>query len=140
VTHGTVAEATRMDYERVVCMGLIAVLRFRSRWRIAPPLVLLTLAMPAPALAQTECEDWQTLHPDWIFCDDFDDGTSLVRDGRYFEHDDDGGEFVVVDGVGLGGSHGMQTLWQAGEVGAGSLKLGFGRNPSGYMNRMGARR
>jgi len=135
VTHGTATEAATMDDERVVCMGPIAVLRFRSRWRIALPLMLLAVAMPAPALAQTECDDWQTLHPDWIFCDDFDEGTSLVRDGRYFEHDDDGGEFVVVDGVGLGGSHGMRTLWQAGEVGAGSLKLGFGRNPSGYMNR-----
>jgi len=139
-----------MDDERVVCMAPIAVLRFRSRWGITLPLVLLAVAIPAPALAQTECDDWQTpapalaqtecddwqtLHPDWIFCDDFDEGTSLVRDGRYFEHDDDGGEFVVVDGVGLGGSHGMRTLWQAGEVGAGSLKLGFGRNPSGYMNR-----
>ena len=127
-----------MDDGRVVGMDLIAVVRFRSWRRIALSLLLLAVAMPAPALAQTACEDRQTLHPDWIFCDDFDDQTSLVRDGRYFEHDDDGGECVVVDGVGLGGSHGMQTLWQAGEVGAGSLKLGFGRNPSGYISARSA--
>jgi hypothetical protein len=30
------------------------------------------VAMPAPALAQTECDDWQTLHPDWIFSDGFE--------------------------------------------------------------------
>ncbi|MHC4744281.1 MAG: hypothetical protein ACYS8Z_20390, partial [Planctomycetota bacterium] len=24
-----------------------------------------------------ECENWQMLHPEWIFCDDFEDGTLL---------------------------------------------------------------
>lgn len=47
-----------------------------------------------------ECKDWQVLHPEWIFCDDFEDNTPLKRQGRYFEHDNDGGDFVVVDGNG----------------------------------------
>jgi hypothetical protein len=99
------------------------------------PLSVSVAVVTAPAGAQTECVDWQTLHPEWIFCDDFDDGTALVRDGRYFEHDDDDGDFAVADGVGVDASRGMRVVWQPGEVGAGSLKLGFGRNPSGYMNR-----
>lgn len=82
-----------------------------------------------------ECTGWQTAHPDWIFCDDFESTTPLVAQGRYFEHDDDDGEFVPVAGAGLGGSRGMRARWQVGEVGAGSLKLGFGRNPQGYMNK-----
>ncbi len=45
----------------------------------------------------SECEDWQTKHPTWIFCDDFDDGTPLRREGRYFEYDDNEQDFVVVD-------------------------------------------
>lgn len=107
--------------------------RRATGWTVAVVLAIIGLALPAAA--QTECADWQTLHPEWLFCDDFEDGTPLVRDGRYFEHDDDGGDFIVVDGVGVAGSHGMRAIWQQGEVAAGSLKLGFGRNPSGYMNR-----
>jgi len=77
-----------------------------------------------------ECEDWQRWHPAWIFCDDFDDGTELRRDGRYFEYDDDDGDFVVVArGAGINASSGMRTIFQAGEVGAGGLKLAFGRVP-----------
>ncbi len=83
----------------------------------------------------TECEDWQTRHPEWIFCDDFESGDSLVGQGRYFEYDSDGGDFAPVSGVGLGGSTGMRTIWQTGEVGAGSLKLAFGRNPSANMDK-----
>lgn len=74
-------------------------------------------------------------HPEWIFCDDFEDGTPLVREGRYFEHDDNNGDFVIADGTGLNGSKGMRARWQTGGVGAGSIKLAFGRNPSLYMNK-----
>jgi len=82
-----------------------------------------------------ECEDWQVVHPEWIFCDDFEDQGPLVADGRYFEHDDNAGDFVAVEGVGFGESRAMQVSFQAGEVGAGSLELGFGRNPNAYMNK-----
>jgi len=81
-----------------------------------------------------ECRDWQVLHPEWIFCDDFEDPTPLRRRGRYFEHDNDGGDFVVVDGVGLNGSRGMRARFQAGEVSAGALHLAFGRVPSPYFD------
>ena len=47
----------------------------------------------------SECEDWKTKHPEWIFCDDFDVSTPLRREGRYFEYDDDEGDFTVVEGV-----------------------------------------
>ncbi len=82
-----------------------------------------------------ECEDWQTKHPTWIFCDDFDDGTPLRREGRYFEYDDNKGDFVVVTGIGINASSGMRTIFQAGEVGAGGFKLSFGRVPSTYFDK-----
>ena len=82
-----------------------------------------------------ECLNWQTNHPEWIFCDDFESLDPLVGEGRYFEYGDDGGDFILMDGVGLDGTRGMRTLWQTGEVEAGGLKLAFGRNPSGYMNK-----
>jgi len=82
-----------------------------------------------------ECKDWQILHPEWIFCDDFEDSTPLKRQGRYFEYDNDGGDFVVADGVGLNGSRGMRARFQPGEVSAGALHLAFGRVPDAYFNQ-----
>jgi hypothetical protein len=89
--------------------------------------------------AQNECQNWQSVHSDWIFCDDFEDTGPLVKQGRYFEYDDNAGDFVPKVGVGVGGSRGMQVRWQAGEVGAGSIKLAFGRNPNAYMNKQNIR-
>ncbi len=74
-------------------------------------------------------------HPEWIFCDDFEAVAPMVGAGRYFEYGDDEGDFVALDGAGLAGSRGMRTIFQPGEVSAGGMKLGFGRNPNGYMRR-----
>ena len=82
-----------------------------------------------------ECQDWQTRHPEWIFCDDFEDDTPLQRQGRYFEYDSDGGDFIVADGVGLNGSRGMRVRFQTGEVSAGALHLAFGRVPGASFDR-----
>jgi len=82
-----------------------------------------------------ECDYWQTLHPEWIFCDDFETTAPLVGTGRYFEYDSDSGDFIPLNGVGFDGSKGMRVLFQAGEVGAGALHLGFGRVPSSYFNK-----
>jgi hypothetical protein len=83
----------------------------------------------------TECQDWKSNHPEWIFCDDFENNTPFVRDGRYFEYNDDSGEFVPLQGAGLMNSIGMRAKWQKGEVGAGNLKLSFGRVPNSYMQK-----
>jgi hypothetical protein len=91
--------------------------------------------LTGPAGPCDECKDWQTLHPEWIFCDDFEDNTPLRRQGRYFEYDNDGGDFAVVAGIGLNGSRGLRTRFQSGEVSAGALHLAFGRVPSTYFDR-----
>ncbi|MHC4739604.1 MAG: right-handed parallel beta-helix repeat-containing protein, partial [Planctomycetota bacterium] len=82
-----------------------------------------------------ECDNWQSLHPEWIFCDDFESTDPMVGTGRYFEYNDDGGEFVPVAGIGVDNSKAMRVIWQSAETEAGNLKLGFGRNPSGYMDK-----
>lgn len=64
--------------------------------RIRSKALLLALALPAVAEAQAECVDWQSSHPAWIFCDDFEDGTALVREGRYFEVGDNDGDFALM--------------------------------------------
>lgn len=92
-------------------------------------------AFPNQQSGTDECANWQTAHPEWIFCDSFESDDPLVGNGRYFEYVSSGGEFVPMAGVGFNGSKGMRALWHPGSVEAGNLKLGFGRNPSGYMNK-----
>ncbi len=87
------------------------------------------------AYPANECTDWQINHPEWIFCDDFESSDPLVSSGRYFEYGDNDGDFVLVDGVGVEESKGMKVVWQQGEVGAGGIKVAFGRNPNSYMNK-----
>lgn len=79
------------------------------------------------------CDDWQTRHPEWIWCDDFESEQSL--DDRYFEWSDDEGDFAVADGVGTTGSQGLRAVFQQGEVSAGSLKKSFGRTGNAYIGR-----
>jgi P pilus assembly chaperone PapD len=82
-----------------------------------------------------ECDNWQSLHPEWIFCDDFESTDPMVGTGRYFEYDSDGGDFVATAGIGVDNSKAMRVIYQSGEVGAGSFKLGFGRTPSSYFDK-----
>jgi hypothetical protein len=86
-----------------------------------------------------ESENWQVKHPEWIFCDDFEDTTALVKPSRYFEYNNNRGDFANVKGAGIDGSYGMRTIWQSGEVDAGSIKLAFGKHPVSYMNKQGIR-
>lgn len=88
-----------------------------------------------PNRLAAECSDNLSLHPEWIFCDDFEDEAPLVADGRYFEYNDDSGDFIRKVGVGVDMSGGMQATWQLAEVDAGGLALAFGQNPSSYMNK-----
>jgi hypothetical protein len=104
----------------------------RHPFRLHGPLLLvaLTLQLHAPSVAgaiEAQCPGGASPLPSVIWCDDFDDGTPL-RD-KYFEYDDDAGDFVPVPGVGVDGSVGMRVVWQPGEVSAGSLKRTFGRSP-----------
>jgi hypothetical protein len=69
----------------------------------------------------------------WIFCDDFESAGAVAD--RYFEYDDNGGDFVPVSSEAHSGSHSMQVSWQQGEVGAGALHVTFGRNPLGSVVR-----
>lgn len=71
--------------------------------------------------------------PGLIFCDDFESPQALTT--RYFEYDHNNNDFVLRDGAGRSGSRGMRALWQAGEVGAGSLLKSIGRTPSAYIGR-----
>jgi len=86
-------------------------------------------------LRVNECSNRQSAHPEWIFCDDFEQATPLVAQGRYYEYASQNGNFVPLDGVGTNGSRGMRAKWQQGAINAGNLKLAFGRIPISYMDK-----
>jgi hypothetical protein len=66
----------------------------------------------------------------WIWCDDFE----ADRLERYFEYGNPGGDgFVRADGVGVDDSYGMRVRFAADQVGAGGMKLAFGRSPGSYF-------
>src|SRR5437773_12353747 len=72
-----------------------------------------------------ECpSNWKTLHPEWIWCDDFE----TDKTASYFEKT---GPFNRTAGVGFNGSYGMQSTWTSGLADAGSLRLAFGLTPPG---------
>jgi hypothetical protein len=67
------------------------------------------------------------LPSEWIFCEDFEtigDTTDV-----FFEHEDNDGDFVVETGEAASGSRALHVRWQSGEVGAGYVNVGFGKNP-----------
>lgn len=68
-----------------------------------------------------------------IFCDDFESTDPLTS--RYFEVNNNNGEFDQVNGVGRDGSRGVRGIWQEGEVSAGGLLKSFGRTPSNYIGK-----
>lgn len=115
----------------VLWVGCLLVIELMPGGRVCDAEAMADAATPSC----NECKDWQTRHPGWIFCDDFESDAPLKGPGRYFEYDSDDGDFAVVDGVGLGGSRGMRVRFQQGEVSAGALHLAFGRVPSSYFDK-----
>ncbi len=72
-----------------------------------------------------ECPaNWSALHPDWIWCDDFESD----KLSSYFDRTT---AFSRTGGIGLNGTTGMQATFTSGVSDAGSLKLAFGLTPPG---------
>jgi hypothetical protein len=78
-----------------------------------------------------DCFTCASLPEGTIFCDDFESDAPLQA--RYFEYDDNDGDFLRLPNAGRDGSAGMRALWQKGEVSAGALKKSFGRTPGAYI-------
>lgn len=74
-----------------------------------------------------ECQDWQKLHPRWLWCDDFESGASLESD--YFDVNRASGRLAVVDDTAYGGTHSLRNAFIKGEIDSGSLKLSLGATP-----------
>lgn len=71
-----------------------------------------------------------------IWCDDFEEDIPFSQ--KYFEYNNNGGDFVRLAKTGRDSSYGMRVKWQAGEVGAGSLSKSFGKTPDTYIGKNAA--
>lgn len=90
----------------------------------------------ATQVLKTNCFTCDSVPEGTIFCDDFESSEPLGS--RYFEYDDNRGDFVRDPKAGRNGTAGMRVVWQPGEVEAGSLKKSFGRTPDKYIGNHAA--
>lgn len=74
-----------------------------------------------------ECTDWQTRHPTWLWCDDFESDRDLER--NYFDVNRAQGRLSVVTDDAYGGTHSLRNAYVAGVEDSGSIKLSIGNNP-----------
>ena len=82
----------------------------------------------APAFAgNLDCTNWQTNHPEWIWCDDFESDSQLERD--YFEVNRASGRFGVSSEHVFGGNGALRSRHIPGVPEAGAVRFGFGRSP-----------
>jgi hypothetical protein len=103
--------------------------------RAALPLFLVLPAIPSLA-APLECTNWQSAHPEWLWCDDFESDAQLEQD--YFEVSRQGGHFGVSGETAFGGNGALKGTYIPGESSAGNVKFSFGRSkvaPTRYSNR-----
>ncbi len=91
-------------------------------------IVLFALFSPLTVqAAATECGNWSSLHPEWIWCDDFESDAQLNTD--YFEVDRAGGRFGVSTDDAFGGSASLKGVFIPTTKNAGNIKFSFGRTP-----------
>jgi hypothetical protein len=85
---------------------------------------------------EAQCFTCKDTLPGTIFCDDFE--SDIPLDQKYFEVNNNGGDFIRLATTGRDGSYGMRVKWQAGEVGAGGLSKSFGKTPDSYVGKNAA--
>lgn len=74
-----------------------------------------------------ECQNWQAIHPEWIWCDDFENDGFLEND--YFEVKRANEEFGVTEDFSFEGNGSLKSTYLPGISESGNLKLSFGRTP-----------
>lgn len=103
-------------------------MRSHTRWMERSVLAfLLTLPVIASHAGTLDCTNWQTNHPEWIWCDDFESDTELNQ--NYFEVERVNGRFGASTEIPFGGTRSLRSLHIPAEAEAGHIRFGFGRNP-----------
>ena len=91
---------------------------------IASVLLIFCVLCSSHSLADECPSNWKTLHPEWIWCDDFE----ADKLSSYFEVS---GPISRSSGIGYDNSFGMRATWSSGATDGGSLQLAIGLTPSG---------
>lgn len=94
---------------------------------------LLTIGTTNYSSLNAQCFTCKDAPPGTIFCDDFEE--DIPMDQKYFEYNNNSGDFIRLDKTGRDSSFGMRVKWQAGEVGAGGLSKSFGKTPDSYIGK-----
>lgn len=105
-------------------------LRIRIKAGAVQALALAAACCCTPAISRAgalECTDWQTRHPTWIWCDDFESDRDLDR--NYFDVNRAHGRLSVVTDQAYGGTHSLRNAYIQGVEDSGSIKLSIGNNP-----------
>jgi hypothetical protein len=89
--------------------------------------LLLGVARPALAAHALECQDWQKVHPQWLWCDDFESNSRLESD--YFDVNRADGRLAVVSDTAYAGTHSLRNAYVKGVEDSGSVKLSIGATP-----------
>jgi len=95
-------------------------------------LIFQILAIPV----YSQCFSCKNAPVGTIWCDDFEEDIPFNQ--KYFEYNNNGGDFIRLEKIGRDSSYGMRVKWQAGEVGAGSLSKSFGKTPDSYIGKNAA--
>ena len=95
--------------------------------------LILIIGLSNLQILSSQCLSCKNTLSGTIFCDDFEEDIPL--DQKYFEVNNNGGDFIRQANVGRDGSYGMRIKWQTGEVGAGGLSKSFGKTPDTYIGK-----
>jgi len=75
----------------------------------------------------TECDNYQSAHPAWLWCDSFESDTAI--DANYFDVNRANGRMSLSTNSPFDGSHSLQMEYDTGQVDSGGIKLSLGATP-----------
>lgn len=90
-------------------------------------LILLAISWLSTNATAIECNNWQQLHPDWLWCDDFENDSSL--ENNYFQVNRSNGNFGVSTEAFFEGKSSLKAKFLPGISESGNIKFSFGRTP-----------
>jgi hypothetical protein len=89
--------------------------------------LLLASAFAARAAYATECDNYQSAHPEWLWCDSFESDSAI--DANYFDVNRASGRMALSNEAPFDGSYSLKSSYVAGQQDAGSIKLSLGATP-----------
>lgn len=88
---------------------------------------MFTLTLLSFNCMAVECNDWQNIHPEWIWCDDFENDNLL--EANYFEVLRANGKFGVTQENAFDGNSSLKATYLPGVLEHGNIKFSFGKTP-----------